>query len=204
MTTGAKFPFLVVEVANSQTQKSVDKKVFWWLQGSKQHLKLIIVLRVKKKKKPNSIHVYLDVIKPRIGSAYVPNHPDGFRVEKDYVLENVEVYPGTPQTNFAIHYADVLPRDCAQSFQSNQPPATIDLNLFHECARQAVTNLTVLKGDDSSSGYDSDQDPTPNTPTDPEKSLPKDEVQPVQAEEESSSDYMPDDSDNDEPHLTRS
>ena len=64
--------------------------LFWWLRGSKQHLKVIIVLRVQKKKSPDSLYVYLDVIEPRVLSAFVPGHPGGFRVEKEYVLENVE------------------------------------------------------------------------------------------------------------------
>ncbi|KAL8913397.1 MAG: hypothetical protein Q9171_001776 [Xanthocarpia ochracea] len=199
LTVGAKFPFLVVEVANSQTQKSVDKKVHWWVQGSKQHLKVIIVLRVKKK--PDSLYIYMDVIKPSVVSTFIPGHPNGFRVEKEYVLQNEEIYPGTSQTNFAIHYAEVLPRESAQTSQSDQPSATIDLKKFYKIAKQAVTNLTAQKGDDdSSSGYDTDQESTPSTPTDSKKSLPKDEEQSIETKEESSCEYEPDDSDNDEPY----
>lgn len=192
-----------MEVGDSQTTKSLNRKVHRWLQGSKLHLKVIIMLRVEKKQNPDSIKIYLDVIKPRLVNAPVSGSPEAYRVERDYVLQNVEIYPDKPHSNFAIHYADVLPRDGPRPSPQASLSATIDLALFREKAQQAITNLNAQTGDDSSSGYDTDQDPTPSPPTESEKASTKDKESSVEPNEDSSDENEPDESDNDEPHCAR-
>lgn len=96
-----RLPFLVVEAAHSQTSKSVRKKVHYWLQGSKQHLKYIVNLRALNVHEPStSVHMHAGVLKPRAVDANFPGHPLGFRVEKGYVLRNVEMYPREPNQKF--------------------------------------------------------------------------------------------------------
>ncbi|KAL8900833.1 MAG: hypothetical protein Q9192_000870 [Flavoplaca navasiana] len=196
----AKLPFLVVEVAYSQTMKSVKKTVHYWLQGSKQHLKYVIVLRVDNTS--SSLRVFADVIKPRAVDANVPGHPLGFRVEEDYVLNNVEVYPRVPSENFRIYYGEVLPKDWEIPAENSSVFATINLSLFHGQALRAVVNRkAVEEQDDDSSDCNSDQDETPSTPTESEKSVPVGETRSEDAAEDSSSEYIPDSSDDDEPHV---
>ncbi|KAL8881866.1 MAG: hypothetical protein Q9198_001017 [Flavoplaca austrocitrina] len=196
----AKFPFLVVEVADSQPIKSVKKKVHYWLQGSKQHLKYVIVLRVDRLSTP--LRVFADVIKPRAVDANVPEHPLKFRVEEDYVVENVEVYPRVPSESFRIYYGEVLPKDWELPSEAGSVFATIDLSLFHRIAARAVTNSKrLVEQDDSSSDFNPDQDETASTPTESEKSVPVGETRSEDAAEDLSSEYMPDSSEDDEPHV---
>lgn len=196
----ARLPFLVVEVAYSQTTESVKKRVHYWLQGTKQRLKYVIVLRVDTTS--SSLRVFADVIKPRAVDAYVPGHPLGFRVEEDYLLKNVEVYPRVPSESFRIYYGEVLPKDWEIPAENSSVFATINLSLFHGAAYRAVANRkAVVEQDDDSSDCNSDQAETPSTPTESEKSVPVGETRSEDAAEDTSSEYIPDSSDDDEPHV---
>ena len=123
-------------------------------------------------------------------------------MEEDYLLKNVEVYPRVPSESFRIYYGEVLPKDWEIPAEDSSVFATINLSLFHGAAFRAVANrkAVVEQGDDSSD-CNSDQDETPSTPTESEKSVPVGETRSEDAAEDSSSEYIPDSSDDDEPHV---
>lgn len=157
-----KFPFLVLEACDSQHNKKFEKKIGYWIKGSKGHLKLLCVLH--KEGRPNGYRVLADVIRP--GKVSVPGN---YTSMHQYIHHMVEIYPRQPQESFAIFLDDVLPKHLERDSVSQAEYATVSLNIFHEAARDAADAADAAEARATTSGGSSHADPNqrdaPSTPS---------------------------------------
>ncbi|KAL9609610.1 MAG: hypothetical protein Q9167_005634 [Letrouitia subvulpina] len=109
-TDGATFPFLVLEAACSQTDKDMEKKVQHWTQGSKGHLRLICILKLRKIRESGNYQVLISIVMPEKVPDPTPEDPEHYHVEARYVLQDSEVYPTPSDDSFEVTLADVLPK----------------------------------------------------------------------------------------------
>lgn len=132
----ASFPFLVAEIANTQTEPSLDKKIHYWTYGSRQHLKFIVIFRIVPNK-PTGYRVLVSVDK--LGALARPTaaNPHGFIMEPAHIIVNEEIYPKTSAATFDITLADVLPEKASGS----SAPVTISLRSFGGPGKRAVRAL---------------------------------------------------------------
>ncbi|KAL9006057.1 MAG: hypothetical protein Q9188_001184 [Gyalolechia gomerana] len=154
-----KFPFLVLEACDSQHNEKFEKKISYWIKGSKGHLKLLCVLH--KEGRPNGYRVLADVIRPaEVGVQ------GNYTSMRQYIHQMVEIYPRQPQESFDIFLDDVLPKQLERDSVSQAEYATVSLNIFHEAARDVADTAearATTSGD--SSPADPNQRDAPSTPS---------------------------------------
>lgn len=135
-TVGAILPFLVVEVINTQSKKSIAKKIHRWVQGSRQGVKIIVVLHIEQ---PSTrFRVFADTIKPYVQQ--IPSQgstASGYRVVTQYVIQKEEIYPTKSSRSFNVDLAEVLQEEDLAANDS----ITIGLETFHQVARQADAHI---------------------------------------------------------------
>ncbi|KAL8947965.1 MAG: hypothetical protein Q9222_005803 [Ikaeria aurantiellina] len=137
--TGAALPFLVVEVANTETPKSVARKKHNWMQGSKDHVKILIILRIEQH--PTGLRVYADVMKPQQVPSPTPENPNSFRINGQYIVQREEVFPTMSQESFEIHLTEVMPKSWDRTLVDATQKVKIELNTFYWFGQEAAEVL---------------------------------------------------------------
>ncbi|KAL9593368.1 MAG: hypothetical protein Q9219_007584 [cf. Caloplaca sp. 3 TL-2023] len=143
MVSGALLPFLVIEVAYTETDESIEGKIYDWTQGSKNHVRIIIVLRIRNL--ASNPHVLVDIIQPVKIANPTNSDPANFRVELQYAKSGIEVYPVQSQETFQIGLDQVMPRDYIRSTATASQSVTIKLSHFHRAAMSAVKHFQDVK-----------------------------------------------------------
>ena len=133
---GVSFPFLVAEIANTQTEPSLDKKIHYWTYGSRQHLKFIVIFRIVLNK-PTVYRVLVSVDKLGALARPTTSNPHGFIMEPTHIIVNEEIYPKTSAATFDITLADVLPENA----NGSSTPVTVGLRSFGGPGKRAVRAL---------------------------------------------------------------
>ncbi|KAL8707383.1 MAG: hypothetical protein Q9220_007575 [cf. Caloplaca sp. 1 TL-2023] len=174
-------------------------KKYRWLQGSKQHVKVILILRLEQASA--GLHVYADVIKPRV----VPIHGNNFRVEENCIIEREEVYPKKSKRSFTISLAEVLPKGWAQAPTAANDKVTIRLSSFHGIARQVALDFEQRRpGPSGSSPVDPRQEHVPSPGNSAQKQPSSESLGSTQMGDDKTNDpnweYVTD-SESDEPHM---
>ncbi|KAL8784921.1 MAG: hypothetical protein Q9213_003663 [Squamulea squamosa] len=151
---GANFPFLVLEIASTQSNDSIETKIHHWVQGSRGHLRFIIVIKIDSK--ASTPRVLASVIQPRRQNTPTADNPHAYTMQAHRVIDNKEIYPTTSNTTFKIARADVLPRD-TNDFDTSANPLTFSIYSFGTYAMQAVQDLEEGKEAGKTSPRDPNQ-----------------------------------------------
>ncbi|KAL8772236.1 MAG: hypothetical protein Q9209_002448 [Squamulea sp. 1 TL-2023] len=141
---GANFPFLVLEIASTQSDESIENKIHHWVQGNRDHLRFIIVIKIESK--ASTRRVLASVIRPRRQNTPTADNPHAYAMEGHRIIDKKEIYPTTSKTTFKIARADVLPRDANDDFNTSANPMTFSIYSFGTYAMQAVQDLEEEEG----------------------------------------------------------
>ncbi|KAL8669494.1 MAG: hypothetical protein Q9168_005916 [Polycauliona sp. 1 TL-2023] len=134
---GQSYPFLVMETANSQSQKELDFKVKQWTLGGHNHIKIIMTFKVLPH--PTSGHrVLASVMRLHKVAKPTPGDPLNYKMVPKFLVENEEIAPATSNASFEITRADILPRDAVDDATMPANPVLIHLFEFDEHAQKAV------------------------------------------------------------------
>lgn len=204
---GATLPFLVVEVANTETEKSIQKKVHYWLHGSRLHVKLIVILRVRGP--DTNLRVVADVIKQRVTPCPIPGgNPGNFVIGPNYLVKDAEIYPTKSKETFKVFLEDVLPKYWERGPAMAKKNVAISLGKFHDTAEQAALHIQELARQRAAAGGSSPYHPDQEAISSPAGSVqgtPDDgnEVDTEMADvDDGDGDFQPDDSESDdEPYM---
>ncbi|KAL9014754.1 MAG: hypothetical protein Q9173_000601, partial [Seirophora scorigena] len=158
---GARLPFIIFEVGFSQTQQELDDKVQDWLEGCRNHIKIICVFHINKVAgTPGEYRVLMDVIRHR--AILTQRLATSFRVGPNYIIRDEEIYPTRSSATFDIHLAEVFRKDWGEPPAADHLTINVD-SFFQQSARRAVryTQKQAAARDadhPSLSSYDSDQE----------------------------------------------
>ncbi|KAL8911224.1 MAG: hypothetical protein Q9171_003571 [Xanthocarpia ochracea] len=141
-------PFLVIESAVSQTNTSVSEKSLKWLRFSRDHIRTVCILELRK------VHdqycVLASVVKPlKISLPPTPQKPERYEIQANRVLSKIEIYPRRAVEAFDIELAEIIPKeiDLAKYHQTmHEKRATVSLGTFWTPAKYAVE--AKARGDD--------------------------------------------------------
>lgn len=206
IVNGATFPFLVVEVANTETETSIQKKIHRWLQGSRLHVKLIVILRVRE---PNTnLRVIADVIKQRVTPSPVPGgNPENFVIGPNYLVKEAEIYPTKSEETFEVYLEDVLPKYWERGPATANEKAVIRLGRFCSAAKQAALHIQKQAQHRAAAGGSSLYHPNQEAISSPAGSVhgTSDDGNEADTEmadvDDGDGDFQPDDSESDESHI---
>ena len=181
---GARLPFLVIEAAVSQTDRSLRTKAHHWIQGNGGHLKILCLLQLRRATGPEGYRAVVTIIRPRKVPEPTAENPKHFRVDENHVFHEVEVFPTIPTGTFDVTLEDVLPKDAILDATMTDKHVTISLEMFYDTVLQltAMLEYNRLGG---SSPFDPKQKEIPTLPDSTEDSEPEDEEpQPDDSESE--------------------
>ncbi|KAL8988635.1 MAG: hypothetical protein Q9177_002320 [Variospora cf. flavescens] len=207
IVNGATFPFLVVEVANTETETSIQKKIHRWLQGSRLHVKLIVILRVRE---PNTnLRVIADVIKQRVTPSPIPGgNPENFVIGPNYLVKEAEIYPTKSKETFEVYLEDVLPKYWERGPATANKKAVIRLGKFCSAAKQAALHIQKQAQHRAAAGGSSPYHPNQEAISSPAGSVhgTSDDGNEADTEmadvDDGDGDFQPDDSESDdEPYM---
>ncbi|KAL8635337.1 MAG: hypothetical protein Q9226_009365 [Calogaya cf. arnoldii] len=161
---GGVFPFLVAEIANSQTEFSLNKKVHHWTHGSRQHLKYILMFRIIGER------VLLSIDRLEARATPTAANPHEYTMVADHMLVEEEIYPEHSDEYFTITLADVLPKQQRADPTIPDKQLVMSLSSFYELARQAVrakqtANRPPSDRDPNERSVPSPTDPRPDAPS---------------------------------------
>ncbi|KAI4156786.1 MAG: hypothetical protein L6R39_001042 [Caloplaca ligustica] len=206
MAIAARHPFLIVEVGKTQTRPALEKKVWYWLQGSKQHVKIVCVFDLVQTSM--GYKVFADIVKPNAIPDPASGDPHMFRVEGDYVIRKAEVYPNLTDLSFDIYLSEVLPKDWENDPATAAEYCTFNLGMFFVRAQQAALQANnqaqeVADGRSSSPFYEHQTalpSPTRSIQGEPDKQSISGSNK---VEDDGEYEYETDSSDGDEPSFTK-
>ncbi|KAL8910109.1 MAG: hypothetical protein Q9171_004570 [Xanthocarpia ochracea] len=181
---GARFPFLVIEAAVSQTDRSLRTKAHHWIQGNGGHLKILCLLQLRRTNGPEGYHAVVTIIRPRKVTEPTAKNPEHFCVEANHIFHEVEVFPTIPTGIFDMTLEDVLPKNAILDASTSDKHVTISLEIFYDTILQLTAMLEYdrLRG---SSPFNPNQKEVPTMPDSTEASEPEDEEsQPDNSESE--------------------
>lgn len=196
----AKFPFLILEVANSQTKKAVDKKIWYWVQGSKQHVKILCVFDIVAG--PTGHQVFVDIVKPKAIPSPGPGDTTNFRVEAEYIVKREEIFPNVTKKYFSIYFTEVIPNHWADDPTASVKRAIVRLSAFAHSAKQAAQTADIKAREQAAPGNSSPFNPEQEALSSPVSSIqwePEDETVADSLPEEDDSTYEEDSSESEEP-----
>ncbi|KAL8655146.1 MAG: hypothetical protein Q9210_001056 [Variospora velana] len=205
---GAILPFLVVEVANTETELSIQKKIHRWLQGSRLHVKLIVILRVREP--DTNLRVIADVIKQRVTPSPNPGgNPEKFVIEPNYLVKEAEIFPTKSKETFKVYLEDVLPKYWERGPATANKHAVISLGRFHDAAEQAALHIQEQAQQRAAAGGSGPYHPNQEAISSPAGSVQgtSDDGNEVDTEmaddaDDGDGDFRPDDSESDdEPYM---
>ncbi|KAL8646854.1 MAG: hypothetical protein Q9226_006686 [Calogaya cf. arnoldii] len=135
------YPFLVMEIAVSQTQNSLALKVHNWVQGCRANIKIIVTFELE----PDAAgptRCLASVI--RVRKQINPQNPQLWSMVGDRVIDREEVWPNPPTSPGAIiiNLADVLPKDTIDH-RTPPDPIRIPLSEFQYIAEGAANVLAT-------------------------------------------------------------
>ncbi|KAL8979292.1 MAG: hypothetical protein Q9205_005335 [Flavoplaca limonia] len=136
----ATFPFLVMEIANTQSSASLRAKVHDWAQVSRSHLKLIVSLKIEGKAS-TGWKVLASVTRLRKQASPTPNDPDRYVMVQDRLIDEEEIYPAATMATFTISRSDMLPKGMEHDTTGPVNPVNISLNQWSAHALTAVIYL---------------------------------------------------------------
>ncbi|KAL8996857.1 MAG: hypothetical protein Q9188_006470 [Gyalolechia gomerana] len=164
-----KFPFLILEVALSQNDKSINEKAHNWVQGNRGHMRVFCLLKMRPIKGTSGHIVTCTIIKPYRTAAPTVQHPNGYVVRPHMEIDDQEIWPSPPDgLSFTIRLSDVLPKGDHKGSNYGDQSVQIPLSLFYPHARLAANSIG--DDDDPCSSSDSDQQP-PSSPGSSRSSL---------------------------------
>ncbi|KAL8880850.1 MAG: hypothetical protein Q9198_001821 [Flavoplaca austrocitrina] len=137
---GANFPFLVMEIANTQSRASLRAKIHDWAQGSRSHLKLIVSFQIEGKA-ATGWKVLASVTRLRKQASPTPNDPDRYIIVQDHLIEDEEIFPAISMATFTINRSDMLPKGMEHDATGPVNPISINLQAWFHNAFQAVNYL---------------------------------------------------------------
>ncbi|KAL8691310.1 MAG: hypothetical protein Q9218_003439 [Villophora microphyllina] len=156
------FPFLIVEVAVSQTDKKLATKIHRWIQGSRGHLKYLCVLRLWPSEGTTPTKVTATIIQPCIVLAPTPPNPAEWLMDSRHIVPEVEVYPRIPTESFTISSSDTWPKYLIPDPAFSSQQVTIPFEIFHIRGEAAAAEFDATASNASSSFHSNQRDvPTP-------------------------------------------
>ncbi|KAL9036778.1 MAG: hypothetical protein Q9180_004100 [Flavoplaca navasiana] len=162
---GESFPFLVAEIANTQTEFSLDTKIHNWTHGSREHLKFIVSFRIEPNPFPG-YRVLISVDRLERQNRPTPQNPNNFVTMAHHVIDREEIFPSTSHKTFDIACADVLPKRLRNSPNIPADVASIGLSNFRKYARRAVDYILdkEIEGTPSPRDWNQESVPSPVAP----------------------------------------
>ena len=130
----------MAEIANTQSELSLNKKIHNWTHGSRQHLKFIIAFRIEPLDTAGH-RVLVSVDRLHINPTPTPANPNMFVTVPRHLIVREEVYPRVSAATFNIARADVLPKNVEDDPTVPANEVTINLSSFKGYARAGVDNL---------------------------------------------------------------
>ncbi|KAL8968550.1 MAG: hypothetical protein Q9197_004819 [Variospora fuerteventurae] len=155
----ARLPFMIFEVRFTQTKEELMQKVQDWVQGCNRHIKIICAFHIDRDRATGDCHVLMDVIRPI--AINTGTTATSYRMQSEYVIRGVEIYPSRSSATFDIDLADVFRKEWGQ------PPApehlTVNIDMFFQSAKQAAARAqekwaAQAANHPPSSPYDPDQE----------------------------------------------
>lgn len=158
--TGERYPFVVIEVRDSQPKKDLKNKVHRWLYYSKNQVKIACVFVVEAGS-VNEYQILASIIKAEKRPSPTPQRPNRYRIQPVVVFDRVDIssqeHPGT----FTISAAEVYPEEWPLDPAAQNNYVTISLASLHITALVAIKEkLAQMKRDAEEGGamYNSDQE----------------------------------------------
>ena len=133
-----------MEVANTQSQSSLDTKIYQWAQGSRSHLKFIVTFQLERSS--SGSRVIASVIKLRKQGRPTLQDPQQYIMVKENLIDRIEIWPTMSSITFTIHRTDVLPKGTVDHPTTSANPVTVSLNDFTASAMAAVNHLNTQTG----------------------------------------------------------
>ncbi|KAL8676762.1 MAG: hypothetical protein Q9186_006743 [Xanthomendoza sp. 1 TL-2023] len=131
---GADMPFIVLEVANSQSPKKLRQKIHDWTEKSRHSVEIIVAIQIMQATNVALAHI----IKTR-----VRKEEDGEDIiEQDRVLDQVVLYPDRPTAAFTIRKAEVVPKRRLQDIDDLEDEVIIQLSEWQATAMSAIDKVS--------------------------------------------------------------
>ncbi|KAL8941747.1 MAG: hypothetical protein Q9211_001693 [Gyalolechia sp. 1 TL-2023] len=133
---GSDYPFLVVEVVDSQRPADLYGKLHGWAQGTNARCKIMVVFELENT--ADDYRILMSVIKNRKTVSPRPDHPDGFRVSSDYVHDRVDISALGCPGSLSINAVEVCPEEWELDAVTKARVVDIPLNQFYASAQSAI------------------------------------------------------------------
>ncbi|KAI4256706.1 MAG: hypothetical protein L6R42_006059 [Xanthoria sp. 1 TBL-2021] len=187
---GREFPFLVVEVADSQRHKDLIKKLHRWAQGSKAQCKVMIAFELEKLPR-GDYRILMSVTKNK--KVPIPEPPNGFRVVSDTVHDRVDISSQNYTGSFTISATEVCPEEWELDAVTKASDITISFNQFRGSALAAIEEkmAEVARNAQGDPTPDPDQEDV-STPSSSESGSLADELLALESESEEDDAQDPD------------
>ncbi|KAL8707485.1 MAG: hypothetical protein Q9220_007500 [cf. Caloplaca sp. 1 TL-2023] len=132
-------PFLVMEVANSQSPQNLRDKINLWLRAYND-IRIICVLAILPYAGPPPYRVEASIIKPK-RKPVDGGPPSSFTYVSDYILRDVVVYPERTPETFRISLPEVVRNHRSLDdypVQARSREVQVPLDAFYDIAETAV------------------------------------------------------------------
>ncbi|KAI4180690.1 MAG: hypothetical protein LQ348_005163 [Seirophora lacunosa] len=194
---GAEYPFLVVEVADSQSHADLYKKLFRWAQGTKATCQVMVAFEVEKVSQAD-YRILTSVIKNRKIPSPRPGKPNGYRIVMDYVYKRLDISSQLHPGSFTISATEVCREESKLDAATKASVVTIALAGFNGSAKAAIRAKKAEDAQVAQGGpqYDSDQEDA-STPSSSGAGSLEEDMAEIAAEEDYGSGDDPEDLDYD-------
>lgn len=139
----AEFPFLVLEVRDTETRKHLKEKVRSWIRYSKSMVKIVCTLEVEPLP-GGSYQILASVLKGYRRHEPTPGRPHRFVQKKLWALRRIDISSAESQATFTIDRSQMRSKNALRS-PTGDNSVTISLRDWHPTALQAVEEKVALK-----------------------------------------------------------
>ncbi|KAL8993568.1 MAG: hypothetical protein Q9169_006250 [Polycauliona sp. 2 TL-2023] len=157
---GQRIPFLIMEMANSQSDKSLDQKIRMWSHGTHDALKIILAFKIRPHPTAG-FRVLASVVRLRKEIVPTAEDPQNYRMARDYLINEEEIYPSESDASFTMYRADMLPKGTVENTTPAAAPVTIGLFEFSVYAEAAVRIANEIKAGSQHSSHQGSPSPPP-------------------------------------------